>query len=278
MISMIDPIFLFVAFIFGTIIGSFLNVVIFRFEKKESIGGRSHCPHCKKILTPGELVPLFSYLFLRGRCKNCRTPLSKQYPLVEFGMGILTVLVVGMGLPMTETALLVVLMAFLLIIVVYDFRYTIIPNTFVYGFAYFALLYGLLPCTRAADPLLCIPNSTLLAGPLLFLPLFVIWDLSGERALGLADAKLALGLGWLLGITKGITALIVGFWIGGIIGILLLSVPVATKYLGPLFALWRKDSKPIYSMRSEVPFAPFLVLAALIVLFTGFDLFSVLLP
>src|SRR3989344_2975571 len=77
----------FFVFIFGTIIGSFLNVVIARYGK-ESILGRSHCPQCGKTLSPLELIPIASFFVLKGKCQNCRAPISFQYPTVEFLSGL----------------------------------------------------------------------------------------------------------------------------------------------------------------------------------------------
>src|SRR4051812_24315811 len=76
-------------FIFGIIIGSFLNVVILRYNTERNLGGRSACMSCRNTLAWYELVPLFSYIFQRGRCMNCKTKISAQYPIVEFITGIL---------------------------------------------------------------------------------------------------------------------------------------------------------------------------------------------
>ncbi|MFA5770995.1 MAG: prepilin peptidase, partial [Patescibacteria group bacterium] len=76
-------------FIFGLIIGSFLNVIIFRFNTHRSFGGRSGCMTCQKQLRWYELIPLFSYLGLKGRCSGCKTKISKQYFWVELLTGII---------------------------------------------------------------------------------------------------------------------------------------------------------------------------------------------
>lgn len=86
-------------FAIGAAFGSFLNVVTLRYRPERSVfsmkalGGRSHCPHCRKTLTAGELIPLVSYLLQRGRCRSCKAPLSLQYPLVEFMSGAVWVAV-----------------------------------------------------------------------------------------------------------------------------------------------------------------------------------------
>lgn len=79
-----------VIFILGTIFGSFLNVVIYRLPQKESIiVGRSHCPKCNHVIRPAELIPILSYLLLRGKCKECKAAISIRYPLIEAITGLL---------------------------------------------------------------------------------------------------------------------------------------------------------------------------------------------
>src|SRR5664280_1612551 len=83
------------SFVFGTIIGSFINVAILRGEKDENLNGRSHCMTCGHILSPWDLVPIFSYLFLRRRCRYCHQPISSFYFWNEFMVGSIFALVVG---------------------------------------------------------------------------------------------------------------------------------------------------------------------------------------
>jgi prepilin signal peptidase PulO-like enzyme (type II secretory pathway) len=85
-------IYLLVYFIFGSIIGSFLNVVIWRMPRGQEIGGRSYCPHCHNELRPWHLIPLFSFIFLGGKCAFCRKPVSWRYFIIEFLTGLLFVL------------------------------------------------------------------------------------------------------------------------------------------------------------------------------------------
>lgn len=82
------------SFIFGTIVGSFINVVVERIDSKESIFfGRSHCPYCKKVLKWYELIPILNYFYLKGRCSRCKNKIPLQYPLVEFITGLFFFLV-----------------------------------------------------------------------------------------------------------------------------------------------------------------------------------------
>src|SRR5258708_543832 len=95
-------------FILGLIVGSFLNVVIFRLAKDESvIFGRSHCVNCKKELAAKDLVPLLSFVYLRGKCRYCQVKISWQYPLIELITGIIFVLLVrNYGLRITDYGLI----------------------------------------------------------------------------------------------------------------------------------------------------------------------------
>lgn len=115
------------SFVFGAAIGSFCNVVIYRLRAGDSpLRGRSYCPHCKHQLSSNDLVPLFSYVILRGRCRYCKGSISAQYPLVELAMAIAAMALVlhfGIGL---STVLGIALTAFLLVIFVYDLRYQLI--------------------------------------------------------------------------------------------------------------------------------------------------------
>ena len=119
-------IYLFI-FIFGACVGSFLNVVILRLHSGEKfIRGRSHCQNCGHVLSWLENIPLASFIFLHGRCKNCQTKISWQYPLVEFTAGILFII----PLFFYPSILLILyswaVISFLIIIFVYDFKYQLI--------------------------------------------------------------------------------------------------------------------------------------------------------
>jgi Flp pilus assembly protein protease CpaA len=101
---------------------------------------------------------------------------------------------------------------------VYDLKHKIIPDMFVYSFSALSLLYLLL--TSEFSELIGFPHIlNLLAGPIIALPLYLLWKISSGRWIGLGDSKLALGIGWFLGFSGGISAIIIGFWIGAIVGV-----------------------------------------------------------
>ena len=142
-----------IIFGFGLIIGSFLNVVILRLNTGRSVAkGRSKCARCSTTLSWYELIPVFSFLGLRGKCRTCKTQISFQYPVVELITGsifviIYTHIMLSSGFNMyswLEFLFSIIIASLLVIILVYDFRHKIIPNSIVYPFIYLVLFqyYG----------------------------------------------------------------------------------------------------------------------------------------
>ncbi len=260
-----DFLTLLIVFIFGTIVGSFLNVVIYRYNSGTSpLSGRSQCFSCGRTLTWIELFPIFSFLFSRGRCAQCGVKISWQYPIVETLSGIIFVSVFLLGKPTAETLLLLVIFSTLLVVAVYDLRHKIIPDGLAIFFALISLFWFIWSTPASFERLLHFPYSwTLIAGPMLFFPFWVLWFVSKGRWLGLGDGKLALGIGWFLGATLGGSAVMLAFWIGAGYALVLMAVQ---KFL--------KTAEAKLSMQSEIPFGPFLILATFIVYFTGVNFFD----
>lgn len=250
-------------FVFGSIIGSFLNVVIYRYNSGTSpLEGRSQCFSCGKTLAWYELAPLLSFILQKGRCRKCSVKLSWQYPIVEAITGGIFVAVFLLEKPILETALLIAIFSTLLVIAVYDIRHKIIPDGLSATFA----VLGLLNFFSGAgfERALHFPYLwTLIAGPLLFFPFWALWAISQGRWLGLGDGKLALGIGWFLGATLGGSAVMLAFWIGALYALCIMGLQ---KIL--------QKTKNVLSMQSEIPFGPFLILATFIVYFTGVNFFD----
>jgi leader peptidase (prepilin peptidase)/N-methyltransferase len=249
-------------FLFGLIIGSFLNVVILRMNTGRSIAnGRSKCPRCNTTLSWYHLFPVFSFLALRGKCGNCKSGISFQYPLVELVTGITFTILYTTALALHGFTLITLLIflfsatiaALLIVIFVYDIKHTIIPDLMVYLFIILSLASIV---WRAFTIPGFQPGIALVDGVLVALPFFLLWAFSKGRAMGFGDVKLALGIGWLLGLIGGLSAAVFSFWIGAIVGLLLLGIS-------------RK-----YHMRSQIPFAPFLIIATGIVGVWGVTIFS----
>jgi leader peptidase (prepilin peptidase) / N-methyltransferase len=251
---------LFVALAFaalGSIIGSFLNVVVLR-KGVASLAGRSSCPSCGKVISYYDLVPVFSWLILRGRCRNCGSGISAQYPLVEAGTALLFALVGTAAFPgflLSAEAVFVLLVqlgivSLLVVITVYDLRHTIIPDEWSYVFAVLALVLA-----YTQSPTL----ATLLSGPVAAVPLFFLWLVSRGRWMGLGDPKLALGIGWLLGFPLGVVAIFVSFIIGTFVLVPMLVYERLVTHNGG-----NTHENSGLTMKSEVPFGPFLIASCLI--------------
>lgn len=258
------------AFVFGTILGSFLNALSFRFNTGRSMQGRSRCMSCGHTLGALDLVPVLSYVFLGGTCRYCGTHVSLQYPTVELIGGFLAL---GVWLlfpdPLVFSILLFVWMT-ILFIMVYDTRHTVIPWSASISLA----------CATLLSVYVLHPSSllwALLAGPILALPLFLISLVSAGRWMGWGDSMFELSLGWLLGIWGGLSALMLAVWSGAFVGVVLMTLSFLSergyfKRITPT-----KLSRLIASgvtMKSEIPFAPFLALGAAAVFFFHVDFFT----
>lgn len=255
-------------FALGTIAGSFINVVTLRFKTGLGLLGGSFCFSCGKQLGWHELIPIVSFLLQAGRCRYCHSKLSIQYPLVELLTGLVFLLIASKTLTVfgashiLNTLYYILIFSLLLAIAVYDIRHKIIPDSFVYAFV--SLSLGLLLFKLWTSD---VESLELLAGPILSSPLVLLWLISRGRWMGLGDAKLTLGIGWLLGLSSGFAALVLSFWIGAIVGLGVLL----GRYLLRIRSkgLFLKDKN--LTMKSEIPFAPFLALGTFLAFFFNLD-------
>ena len=243
----------FFIFIFGLIVGSFLNSVIYRLEQGQSfIKGRSFCPHCKHQLSWQDLIPVFSFLILKGRCRYCQKKISWQYPLVEFFTGILFVLIFsrseGARLAQFDWAAIFnfIIASFLIVIFVYDLKHYIIPDKVIYPAIVAAFLFRI--WNFGNWDLFGILNLVFGILPSLFFLAIIIF--SQGKWMGLGDFKLAVLMGLFLGWPDIIVALFSAVFLGAIIGIGLIISKEKT-------------------LKSEVPFGPFLVFGTFLALFWG---------
>ncbi len=256
---------IFIIFVLGTIIGSFLNVVVLRYNTGLSIiTGRSICFSCNKDLHWYELIPFFSFFMLGGKCLGCSSKISIQYPLIEFITGTVFT---GIYLKFGFTPLLpiyLVIASLLITMSVYDFKHKIIPDGM--AFSFIILSFVAMCLTHPLSQIFSInPVSLdLLAGPILFAFFAFFWLISGGKWMGFGDAKLALGVGFLLGFSGGVYAIILAFWIGAGVSLILLALQKV------------KIAKLKLTFKSEIPFAPFIILAVLIQLLTSWNLHSII--
>jgi len=243
----ISPFVLVAAFLFGSIIGSFLNVVILRLpDPSASIAyPPSHCPKCKHALGWYENIPILSYLFLRGRCAHCRVPISLQYPTVEFLTGLLAVAVVAtFGLSVTALGYFVFCAALVTIIWI-DLHHQIIPDVIslpgiILGFCFSFVSIFL----SWQDSLI----GLLAGGGIFYAVSYSYYLFRRQEGLGGGDIKLLAMLGAFLG------------WQS------LLFIIFASSVSGTIVGLFAMRSQK-KGGATRIPFGPFLALSGLCFLF-----------
>src|SRR5438132_2998338 len=236
----------FATFLFGAVVGSFLNVCIHRLPRHESVvWPASHCPSCASPIAAYDNIPILSYLLLRGRCRTCRAPISPQYPIVELANGV------GYGLILWQfgtgwtAAVYALLFSSLLVIAFIDFFHQIIPNVITLP----GIVLGLL-CAVTILPVGLL-NSVL--G--ILLGYGIPWGLAkaylyfrGKEGMGLGDAKLLAMIGAFLGWKPMLLTIMFGALVGSVMGLGLIWLKVM-----------RKDQ--------YIPFGPFLAFGAIVSLF-----------
>lgn len=206
-----------IIFIFGIVVGSFVNVLIYRLPKNENIVVvNSHCMNCGHRLGWYDLVPLFSWMFLKGRCRYCKTKISIQYPLVEAINGFGYVLIFAVCGFNISSILYALCFSMLVAISVIDWRTYEIPV----GLNITILALGIIQC------ILDYRNWQLYLIGMVSVSgfLFILLLITGGRGIGGGDVKLMFAAGLLIGWKKIILALVVGCIIGSIIHLILMKV------------------------------------------------------
>ena len=228
-------------FLFGLIMGSFLNAVIYRLDSGESIvKSRSHCPKCGHVLAWYELVPIFSFVIQGGKCRECKGGISWQYPIVELATAILFVLVLYYNLPLLYT---LTISSLLMVIFVYDLKHYIIPDKIIYP----AILVSGIFVWQHTTYNIQYTIYAAIGASVFFAAMFFA---SRGKWMGFGDVKLAFFMGLFLGWPNILVGLFAAFMLGGIIGMGLIVCGKKT-------------------MKSQVPFGPFLVTGTFIAMFLG---------
>lgn len=218
------PFILTVAILYGIVIGSFLNVCIYRIPKGESIAKEhSHCMQCGYRLRWYDLVPIFSYLFLRGKCRNCGAKISIQYPVVEICNGIIYGLIFWVNGYTFESALYCLMASALLVLSVIDERTKEIPL----GINLFLVLLGL--CHMLYDAKMWVSYVIGFFAVSAFLEVLLL--LSKGKAIGGGDIKLMAAAGLLLGWKKVILAFVIGCIVGSVIHLIRMRASKAERVL-----------------------------------------------
>ncbi|WP_051618187.1 prepilin peptidase [Desulfofundulus thermocisternus] len=238
----------FFSFLLGLCTGSFLNVCIHRLPRGMSlVAPPSHCPACGARLGPLDLIPVLSYLFLRGRCRHCRGVISPRYPLVELLTGFGFLLITREYGFHLYTAGLLVLFSVLVVASFIDLDHRIIPDRL----TLFALAAGvLLAALRGADFFRDGLLGAALGGGILLLV-----ALLSRGGMGGGDVKLAFALGWYLGWQEILVALFLAFLLGAVVG-----------------GLWALGTGR--TLKTAIPFGPFLSSGAMLAALAGDRLIS----
>ncbi|MCL4354334.1 prepilin peptidase [Patescibacteria group bacterium] len=251
---------LLIILILGLAIGSFLNVAIDRLPKNETIfKGRSHCDYCKKTLKWYDLVPVFSFIFLNGKCRYCKKKLSIQYPIVEIVTSLLFLFMYFYTITMfyqNPDVLYILLfnfllVAFLIAIFTTDIKYGIIPDKILLALTVVLFTFKLVFMQQTF-----INNS--LSGVGAFIFFLVLYFVTKEKGMGFGDVKFAFIIGFLVGFPNVITALYMAFLTGAFTSIILILL-----------------GKKRYS--NAVPFGPFLSVSLFVVYLWGDKITNVLL-
>jgi leader peptidase (prepilin peptidase) / N-methyltransferase len=247
------------SFIYGAAIGSFVGVVAARLHVAPIIKSKSKCLSCGEALRPSELIPILSYLFLRGRCRHCKVRFGKETLTVEIAYGVVFVLLyhfILIGFPAAHAFLWLLYYTLVFIslgvIALYDYKHSYVPALFLIMFSSLSLL---MLGWRFIDS----QTSMVLLGPVVVaLPFLLIWLISRGRALGFGDVILYAAIGAFFGIEQGVAVLLVSVWLGALVGVVLYAA---------------RKRKNIQS--TAMPFVPFIVAAFLFVLFTDMSVFSI---
>lgn len=221
-----------IIFLFGIVIGSFLNVCILRIPNGESIAKeRSHCMKCGYQLKWYDLIPLFSYLFLGGRCRKCKEPISRQYPIIEGLNGFLYVLIFVVKGWNFDTVIYCLLASALLTLSVIDFRTYEIP----FGINVFIFILGVVHLVLHISDW-----KEYLIGFILVSGIFeIILRVSKGRAIGGGDVKLMAAAGLLIGWKNAYLAMVAGCVIGSVIHLIRMKITKEGHVLamGPYLAV-----------------------------------------
>jgi leader peptidase (prepilin peptidase)/N-methyltransferase len=251
----------FLVFFLGIVLGSFANVCIHRLPKnKQVIIGRSFCPKCKKKINWYDNLPLFSFLILKMKCRNCNKKISPRYFIVELLTGI-TFLIIFLSFNSLATLIFLCILSLILIMIFFiDLENFIIPDVLNFSIMFLALLKNFLPNLNTS--FVQEINQSIIGGIVGYLSIWIIIFLYKTikkiDGMGLGDAKLIAGIGLLFG------------W---------QSIPFVlfiSSVLGLIFVIPSLLNKK-KNMRSEIPFGPFIIAAGIVYFTFGDYLYSLIL-
>ncbi len=230
--------------IFGLIIGSFLNCLIWRIAQGESLGGRSYCPKCRKTIEWYDNIPIFSWLMLGARCRYCRQKISWQYPVVEaLTAGLFALAIIKIGTFSLPFFIMLLAISVMIVIFVSDLRFMMLSVNFMVGSAILFLILNLMAGVSWTALLI-----SLVVGVLVFLIQYVV-----TKGRGIGEGDIWLG---------GLLGLMIGNWQILLVALMLAYIIGALVGLG-LMAFKKKN------LNSRLPLGVFLSLGALLAIFWG---------
>jgi leader peptidase (prepilin peptidase) / N-methyltransferase len=247
--------------LFGACIGSFLNVLILRLPKKETLGGRSHCQKCLHVLGTKDLIPIVSYLFLSGRCAHCKKRISVRYVLIEVITAFLFLVTWFLIRPAAAPDYLELfrawfLVSLFLVVFVIDLEHYLILDRIIIPGVIAIIIVNFLLDSITGQHFFSLGSATfggIISAFSSSFPFFALWYFSGGAWMGFGDVKLVVFLALALGWPYIWICLLLSFFLGTLISI-------------PLLISGKKH------MASKLPFGTFLAASATIVLFFGSDI------
>lgn len=244
-----DIIFFFIIFIFGSVIGSFINCLVWRIKnRKNFIWERSQCPRCGKQLAWYENIPLLSFLFLKGRCRSCKEKIPNYYFWTEFFTGLLFVFVFWInGSYIFQELISLIFQLLVVSVLIFIFLYDLLYKEILPGVVWLSVGMTLVYYLFFKEP----DYLSVFYGALFGFGFFALqYFVSKGRWIGGGDVRFGIFMGILLGMGKTVIALLFTYWVGALVG------------LGLIFA---KKSK----MNSEIPLGTFLVVGTLLAMYWG---------
>lgn len=236
-------------FILGLILGSFLNVLLFRLDREGGIiWGRSKCPKCKSQLNWRDMIPLLSFILLKRKCRYCKERISFIYPIVELLTGLIFALFyIQLGFPFNISNIFqLILIYFLIAILFFDYIYYLIPDKIVLPLALSSLVLAVI--VRRPELI------NLLISGLIFGGFFaILYIISKGRWIGLGDAKLSLLIGLSFGYPDSFLVIVGSIWTAALLGLILIVFKKA-------------------SFKSELPFGSFLAAYSILLIIYQYEI------
>jgi leader peptidase (prepilin peptidase)/N-methyltransferase len=250
----------FLSFLYGESLGSFVQVLVTRLHVANMFNTRSKCLSCGTRIKWFDLVPVLSYLVLRGKCRECKSSFGVSSLITELLFGAVFVCVhytvlLGKGVTIIGFSWLVYYSALVIIlgsITIYDIKHKMIPGIFL------GLLLLMSALSLIARSFIDFDLVSIFTPLIIALPFSVLYIVTRGKSLGFGDILLYLAVGGFLDVWQGLAVLVISVWMGSVFGI-------------ALYVFNKKN----YTMKTAIPFAPFIVAAFFIVLFTGIDIVSI---